>query len=216
MKRLTVRLVAGVVALAATATARASITAFDWNEAVVLRLSDARTIEGRFHGELGTPKDTMAYAPRYERWRESIGWQWAPALGESLIVTHGPGAPARGAFRGFANGMLLLGTPDSCVHLVVRLGGNVEVRRTADPAMDSDWLAARPLWKRAPSLHAIELSTEGERIAVPTSVIVKSSQKPDAGSSMAGGILLGLVVGVVLAGLAAPAAWAAVYSQPVF
>jgi len=145
-------------AVAAPPAACASITAPDWNEPIVLKLKDGRQLSGRYHGDVGFPEN-VDYAERYEAWLDTFGPQAAPALGESLVVARPGAPPIRGPFRGFAEGGLLLGTADSCLDLVVPLGNHVEVRRAAEEAPDSDWLAARKLWNSAPSAYAIVLQT---------------------------------------------------------
>lgn len=71
----------------------------------------------------------------------------------TLLVARASAEPLRGVFAGFAGGDLLLATVDSCSFLVAPLDGN-NVRRTDEPAMDSDWIAARGLWKAAPSPYS--------------------------------------------------------------
>ena len=156
--------------LSSPRAARASITSFDWNQPIILKLKDGRLLSGHFHGELGFAENE-AYSERYEAWLGSVGTQAAPALGESLIVARQGAPPIRGAFCGFADEHLLLGTADSCIHVVVSLGGHVEVRRAGEEAPDPDWLAARKLWKSAPSLHAIALKSDSASTAVPVALI---------------------------------------------
>src|SRR5207344_757701 len=103
------------------------------NGVVTLRLADGRAIGGRYRGMLGWPSDPATYADRYESWRQQIGADAAPALGETLRVTCKTGVPVSGPFRGLAGPALLLGTEDSCVHLVVPLEQVQEAYRALEP-----------------------------------------------------------------------------------
>jgi hypothetical protein len=78
--------------------------------------------------------------------------------------------------------------------------------------MDSSWIAARPLWKRAPAPRALVLRNEDGTIAVPESKIATRKSVHDAGSALAGGVLLGVVIG----GIVATAAFAAALSHSAF
>src|SRR5262249_10986919 len=80
-------LVAFIGTLVTTSFGRAqSITSLDWKEPVVLKLTDGRRLEGRYCGTLGSPDDGSDYAETYQGWRESLGPDGAPALGETLVV----------------------------------------------------------------------------------------------------------------------------------
>ena len=197
--------------LAAPPAACASITAPDWNEPIVLKLKDGRQLSGRYHGDVGFPEN-VDYAERYEAWLVTFGPQAAPALGESLVVARPGAPPIRGAFRGFAEGRLLLGTADSCLDLVVPLGNHVEVRRAAEEAPDSDWLAARKLWNSAPSAYAIVLqTTDGIRVAIPRTVIAKLSTVHEGGGDVAAGLVMGVIIGALIGGALAAAGWASAF-----
>jgi len=211
-------LTALIGALATTPAARASsITSFDKDEASLLTLRDGREVAGRYQKMLGSPKDSIAYAERYEGWRGMLGPQSAPALGETLVVVRRSAEPLRGTFRGFAGSALLLGTPDSCVHLLVPLDKHVVVRRAGDPDMDSDWIAARRLWRRAPSPYAFILKTsDGAAVVVPATTVAQRHLRPLTGGEVARNAVLGVVVFGALLCLAGMAAMAASFSQPMF
>jgi hypothetical protein len=166
---------------------------------------------------LGSPKDSIAFGERYEGWRGALGPQSSPALGETLVVVRRSAKPLRGTFRGFAGNALLLGTPDSCVHLLVPLDKHVEVRRVGDPAMDSDWIAARRQWKHAPSPYAFVLKTsDGAAVAVPATMVADRHSKPLSGGEVARNAVLGVVVIGALLFLAGLAAFSSSFSQPMF
>jgi hypothetical protein len=206
-------LAAVIAALVAPVPGRAySLTSFEWNERVTLKLVDGRRLEGNFRGVLGPPAETSDYETRYSAWREELGSTSAPMLGETLLVTRGKDASVRGAFRGLADGALLLGLRDSCVLLVLPVNPGTDIRRVDEPSMDSSWIAARPLWKRAPAPRALVLRNEDGTIAVPESKIATRKSVHDAGSALAGGVLLGVVIG----GIAAVAALGAALSHSAF
>lgn len=207
---LTAILAAMIGALSATPAARAaSITTFEKDEASLLRLRDGRIVAGRFRTMLGSPKDSIGYSERYEGWRAMLGPRSAPALGETLVVSR-RSAELRGAFRGFAGNALLLGTEDSCVHLLVRLDKHTQVRRAGDPDMDPDWNAARNQWKRAPSPYAFELKTsDGATAVVPATMVAERHLKPLTG----GEVVRNAVVGVVVIGSLLCLAWLAAMSE---
>lgn len=206
-------LAAVIAALVAPVPGRAySLTSFEWNERVTLKLVDGRRLEGNFRGVLGPPVETSDYETRYSAWREELGSTSAPMLGETLLVTRGKDASVRGAFRGLADGALLLGSRDSCVLLVLPVNPGTDIRRVDEPSMDSSWIAARPLWKRAPAPRALVLRNEDGTIAVPESKIATRKSVHDAGSALAGGVLLGVVIG----GIAAVAALGAALSHSAF
>jgi hypothetical protein len=147
---------------------------------------------------LGWPTDPATYADRYESWRQGIGADAAPALGETLRVTCRTGPPVSGPFRGLAGQALLLGTADSCVHLVVPLDQVLEVNRDAEPGIDLGW-AATNTWPQGPSMYATAPWVDGRTVAVP---VVEAATMPpppaQAGStagSTAGGVILGVIVG---------------------
>jgi hypothetical protein len=206
-------LAAVIAVLVAPVPGRAySITSFEWNERVTLKLVDGRRLEGNFHGVLGPPVETSDYETRYSAWREELGSTSAPMLGETLLVARGKLASVRGAFRGFADGALLLGSPDSCVLLVLPIHDGTDMRRVDEPSMDSSWIAARPLWKRAPAPRVLVLRNEDGTIAVPESKIATRKSGHDAASAAVAGVLLGLVIGAVVAA----AAYASALSQSTF
>jgi len=206
-------LAAVIAVLVAPVPGRAySLTSFEWNEHVKLKLVDGRRLEGNYRGVLGPPVETSDYETRYSAWREELGSTSAPALGETLIVTRGKDASVRGAFRGFADDALLLASRDSCVLLVLPVDAGTDIRRVDEPSMDSSWIAARPLWKRAPAPRTLVLRSEDGTIAVPESKIATRGSVHDAGSALAGGLLLGVVIGAVVG----VAAYAAALSQSTF
>jgi hypothetical protein len=189
---------------ASTTTHAYSLTSFEWNEAITLKLVDGRSLEGNYRGSLGSTPSAIAFEERYETWRQGLGATSAPALGESLLVTRGGGAPVRGGFRGFAESALLLGTADSCTFLVVPLDGKTDVRRIDEPSMGSDWIAARELWKSAPAPSVLVLKAGKRTVAVPTSMIASQSSRPSPGHGFTGGLLVGVLLGAI-AGWAASA-----------
>ena len=205
---------AGLVALLGTLSTAAtthaySLTSFEWDEPIALKLVDGRSLEGRYRGSLGSTPSAIAFAERYETWRHGLGATSAPALGESLLVTRGGGAPVRGVFCGFAQAALLLGSADSCVQLVVQVDANTDVRRSDEPSMGSDWIAARELWKSAPAPSVLGLKTGKRTVAVPASMIASQSSRPSPGHSFTGGLLLGVLIGAI----AGAAAVASAYSH---
>jgi hypothetical protein len=204
-------LVAIVGMLTVPSLARASITSFDWNEPVALKLVDGRQLEGRFRGMLGQPTDPVDYAARYETWRSTMDVGFTPALGETLIVTRRKGASLRGPFRGFSDNFLLLGTADSCVSLVVPPGKDVQLRRVDEQARDS--FPIRQPWKSAPSLYSIALQVQGVTVAVPATKFTSRSVTPHHGSDASGALAVGVVLGVILGAVAMGAAMASAYSH---
>jgi hypothetical protein len=206
--------VIAVAALAAAPAHARSITALDKDEPSTLELKDGRRVVGRYRSMLGSPRESADYAGRYEAWRTRLGAEPAPALGESLIVFRGSAEPARGTFRGFADRAILLGTADSCVHLVVPLDKHVAVRRTVAASTEPDWLATRGRWKSAPSLYAFALrSDEGTTFAVPTTLVAQRHKLPPTTGQRLGGLLLGAVVFTTLICLAGMTAMAASFNN---
>ena len=193
---------------ASTTTHAYSLTSFEWNEPITLKLVDGRSLEGSYRGSPGSTPSAIAFEERYETWRQGLGATAAPALGESLLVTRGGGAPMRGGFRGFAERALLLATADSCTFLVVPMDGKTDVRRIGEPSMDSDWIAARELWKSAPAPSVLLLKTGKRTVAVPASMIASQSSRPSPSHSFAGGLLVGVLLGAI--------AGAAAYSSALF
>jgi len=165
-----------------------------WNDVVTLRLADGRALGGRYRGMLGWPTDPTTYAARYESWRQDIGTDAAPALGETLRVTCTTGAPVSGPFRGIAGQALLLGSEDSCVHLVVPLEQVQEVYRGEEPGIDLGW-AAKNTWLEAPSAYATALWVEGRTLAVPFVEPATAAPPPPQASSVAGPVILGVIAG---------------------
>ena len=177
-----------------------------WGECVTLRLTDGRTLAGSWRGPLGSPFQPTDYASRYEAWRGPWGSFTAPALGESLLVTRKTGEPLTGEFKGFAGGALLLATPDSCAHLMVKLDEVADVRRASDPATEAEWAAAREHWTDAPSLDGIALQSGQTTLAIPTAAIAADGAIPPAvgGSGAGSGSGAGVVIlGVLAAGVVA-------------
>ena len=182
-----------------------SITSFDWNEPVVLRLADGRQLAGRYRGVLGSAEDGSDYAYRYDAWRDALGPDAAPALGETLVVARRSGEPMRGVHRGFGDRCLLLGTADSCKLRMVELKEIEDVRPLAGSNAGPGWPEARR-WKSAPSPFAIEIRTGDSRVAVPATMVVGRSAAPHPTSN---GVVTGLVVGLLIGALAVAAAVAA-------
>jgi hypothetical protein len=191
-----------------------SITSFELNEPVALKLRDGRQVTGRYRGAVGAAKDSTAYPERYEDWRGASGPQSAPALGESLVVTRESAGSWRGAFGGFAGRAMLLGTPDSGVYQLVPLDKHVSVRRASEPIADSDWLAARKRWKSGPSMYVIAVQTDDASLAVPATMLAERAALPRPGSSVTRGVLVGLLIGTVLVSIAVAAALASSFSEP--
>jgi len=207
--------------LMTSSTGRAnSLTSYEWDEPVTLKLASGRRVEGRYRGTLGAASST-SYAERYAAWLDEVGSTSAPALGETLVVRPGSGEPLRGAFGGFFGGELLLATEDSDSYLIVPISGN-DVRRTDEPAMDSDWIAARELWRSAPTPYSYVIQTEQGTVAVPATAIGSSAAKKTSvgseghggisgGASSGGGsggggggaVVAGVLVGALVAGLVA-------------
>jgi len=162
--------------LMTSSTGRAySLTSYEWDEPVTLKLAGGRRVEGRYRGTLGAASST-SYAERYAAWLDEVGSTSAPALGETLVVQPGSGEPLRGAFGGFFGGELLLATEDSDSYLIVPISGN-DVRRADEPAMDSDWIAARELWRSAPTPYSYVVQTEQGTVAVPATAIGSSAAR---------------------------------------
>ena len=208
-RRLVPAALIGTLATAPVGRAQ-SITSFDWNEPVVLRLVDGRQLAGRYRGVLGSAEDGSDYAYRYDAWRDALGPDGAPALGETLVVARRSGEPMRGVHRGFGDRCLLLGTADSCKLRMVELKEIEDVRPAADSNAGPGWPDARP-WKSAPSPYAIELRTGDARVAVPATMVVGRSAAPHS-NDVATGLLVGLLIGA-LAVAAAVAAMANAYSH---
>ena len=191
---------------ASTTTHAYSLTSFEWNEPITLKLVDGRSLEGNYRGSPGSTPSAIAFEERYETWRRGLGATSAPALGESLLVTRGGGTPVLGAFRGFAEGALLLGTADSCCQLVVQVDAKTDVRRSDEPGTGSDWMAARELWKSAPAPNVLVLQAGKRTVAVPASMIASQSSRPSPSHSFAGGLLVGVLLGAIaMAGACASA-----------
>jgi hypothetical protein len=204
------------------------ITSFEPNAPTTLTLSDGRRIEGRYRGTLGSATGAP-YAERYAAWLDEVGPTSAPALGETLLVTRASGELLRGVFRGFADGDLLLATGDNSFLLVETLHGN-NVRRTDEPSMNSDWIAAHKQWKSAPAPYADIVQTDDAMLAVLGASIAMSSATPDggftrkggsdgggSGGAVAAGVILGVLIGGLLAyavvGAAVGAAFASAFSH---
>jgi hypothetical protein len=190
-----------------------SITSYELNEPVALKLRDGRQVTGRYRGAVGAARDSMPYADRYETWRGELGPRSAPALGESLVVTRKSVESGRGAFRGFAGNALLLGTSDSCVFLVVPLDKHVAVRRAAEPVADSDWRAARKHWKSGPTLLVVALQTDDAALAVPATMVAERVALPRPRSTATRGVLLAVILGAVLVSVALGTALASSFSE---
>ena len=215
---------AGLLASPCVAGAQ-SITSWSPDEHVTVRLADGRRLEGRYRGTVGSATDAP-YAGRYAAWLDDVGPTSAPALGETLLVEHGQGGPLRGVFVGFADGQPLLATGDSCSFLVAWVNGN-DVRRTDEPAMDSDWIAARGLWKSAPAPYVVIIETDSGSLAVQATAIVSSMSVPEctgsqnhgsgggdgAAGAVAAGVILGVLIGGLLAYVAVGAAFASAFSH---
>jgi hypothetical protein len=197
------------------------ITSFEPDAPITVTLSDGRRIEGHYRGTLGSAPGTP-YAERYAAWLDEVGPTSAPALGETLLVTRASGELLRGVFRGFADGDPLLATGDSCSLLVVSLHGN-NVRRTDEPSMNSDWIAAHKQWKSAPAPYTYIVQTDDATLAVPATAIASSTPTPDccasrssgggSGGVVVAGVLLGLLVGGLVAYAAIGAAFASAFSH---
>ena len=213
--------VVGTLTTSATGQAY-SLTSHEWDQPIALRLESGRRLEGRYRGTIGAPTATP-YAKRYAAWLDEVGSTSAPALGETLIVERGVHEPLRGVFGGFFGGELLLATEDSCSFLVVRPPAN-GVRRTDEPAMDSDWIAARDLWRSGPTPHAYVVQVEEGTVAVPATSIVSSRSSPCAGGgsgggggggggAVAAGVIVGVLLGAAIAYVAVGAAVASAFSH---
>ena len=192
----------GIAALATPRAARAqSITSFDWNQPVALKLVDGRRIAGRYHGTLGSPSTAGPYAERYASWRSELGPDQAPARRDSLVVFRSASeGMLHGRFRGIAGGALLLGTVDSCVYMVVPLKKIAAVRLAEYADADSIWTGVEQRWKAAPTEYATVLQTEFETLAVPDEFV--TAMKTENGSGGSGGGAAAIVVLAVIAGAA--------------
>jgi hypothetical protein len=188
----------GTIAALLPAPAHAA-TPHEWNDVVTLRLADGRAIGGRYRGMLGWPTDPSTYADRYEAWRQQIGTDAAPALGETLRVTCRTGARVSGPFRGLAGQALLLGSDDSCADLVVPLEQVQEAHRALEPGIDLGW-AARNTWPEGPSTYATAIWVDGRTLTVP--VVEAASTPPPAAQagSAAGGTAGAAILGVLVGG----------------
>jgi hypothetical protein len=200
--------------LSAPATTQAySLTTWSWNEPVKLQLVDGREIEGRFRGVLGRTSDPGTHVARYAKWRSKLGASAAPALGDTLLVTRASGEPVRGALRGFADKVLLLGTEDSCRCLVLPLNELTEVRLDGGHGQDARAFANLKRWKSAPSLYSVALESEGGEIAVPVTMVASREMLPRPGNRTTS-VTVGLLVCAVLVVTAAAAAVASSFMQP--
>lgn len=198
--------------LAGSSPVRAySITSFEWNESVTLRLADGREVEGHFKGMLGKPTDPVDYDARYEEWRSTMDPATVPALGETLVVTGRDGAVVRGAFRGLADDVMLLGAADSLLSLVVPRNGHVQIQRAGEKSLDS--FPVRQHWKTAPSLYSIAIQVGHTTYAVPAVGITSGNVRPHHGGDAGEGLAMGLVLGLVLGAVAAGAALASAFSH---
>jgi hypothetical protein len=201
-----------LVLLSSSSPARAySLTSFEWNESVTLKLADGRQLEGRFKGLLGKPTDPVDYDAHYEAWRSTMEPATVPALGETLIVTSRDGAVVRGAFRGLADDVMLLGAADSSLSRVVPLRGHVQIQRVGEKSLDS--FPIRGHWKFAPSLYSMAIQVGHVTYAVPAIGITSQNITPHHGSDHGEGLAMGLVVGLVLGAVAAGAAMASAFSH---
>jgi len=203
-------LVACIGSLATPPRARAqSITGYDWNEPVTLKLRDGRQIEGRYRGVLGAPDSDTPYSERYAAWRNET----SPELGETLDVALKSGDTMSGTFHGFTDAAVLLGTADSCVLLMLTFkqirGVHLGHERPADPG----WAALKKSWKSAPSLCVIALQSDGLNQAVPVSMVVRQAPKHNSGNDVVGGVVAGVLVGAVITGIAMAAAMASMFSH---
>jgi small nuclear ribonucleoprotein (snRNP)-like protein len=90
-----------------------SISGYDWNDPVTLKLRDGRKLEGHYRGVLGAPDSDTPYADRYAAWRSDMDPAMSPVLGETLDVALKSGDTMSGTFHGFADAAVLLGSADS-------------------------------------------------------------------------------------------------------
>ena len=187
----------GVIAAPAGAHAQSITSAYGWDDCITLRLHDGRVLGGRWRGTFGSLEHPADYDCRYEKWRGPWGSYTGPALGESLLVSRSEDQPVSGAFRGFCGRSLLIGTADSCAHLVVTLNQVTDVRRSSDPATEPEWTAARERWTTAPSLDAIVIQSGPATLAVPAAMVASDAPKPSNGASPGGGTAALVVLGVV-------------------
>lgn len=213
-KHLSPVLLAVLIGAACTASAaRAySLSTWSWNESITIKLTDGRTIEGRYRGVFGRSFDPAKYPDRYEAWRAKLGPAAPPALGETLLVAREAGGQVRGPLRGFANHALLIGTDDSCVCFVVPLDKHGEAVLVTGAAATGT--AAHRRWKSAPSLYVVSLQVDGTSVAVPVSMVASRSMLPPAGSNPSLTPLVGVLVAAVLLSGAAIAAAASAFNQP--
>jgi len=210
-------LAATIGVLASPSVGRAySLTTWSWNEPITLKLTDGRSIEGRYRGVSGRTANPDTYAERYAKWRHKLGSQAAPALGETLLVTRAAGEPVRGAFRGFGDHALLLGTADSCLCLVLPLDRLTEVRLASASGSDAAVFTAHRRWKSAPALYAVALEREGTSFAVPVAMVASREMLPRAGANTAVTLVAGMFVTAALLIGATIAVMNSAFSQPMF
>jgi len=209
MKPASIRVcVQSLIAIAAVSTpAHASLSSPDRNEPVTLVFACGRQVEGRYRGLLGTIT-AERYPARYDAWRSHLGLVEAPGLGDSVLVLRSSTAPARGVCRGFVNDALLLGRADGCADLVLPLAAIDAVVRVDASAPDSSWTGVRQRWKHAPSLCVVAVQVGDTTLAAPPTSIAATVRHDDPGSAMAGGLMLGVVVGGLLASWALASMWA--------
>jgi hypothetical protein len=200
--------------LSPAATHAYSLTSWSWNEPITLKLVDGRQVEGRYRGVSGRASNPDTYGERYATWRAKHARDAAPALGDTLLVTGASGEPLRGAFRGFADHALLIGTEDSCLYLVLPLKEVTAVRLVGASDEDAKELAAHQRWKSAPSVYAVSLQTDSNAFAVPLTMVASREMLPRPGGNRTMTVAVGVLVVVVLAAGAALAVVASSFSQP--
>lgn len=198
--------------LSAPSTGRAySLTSYSWNEPVTLKLTDGRSIEGRYRGVFGRTSDPGHYAERYAKWRANAA---APALGETLVVSRASGEPVRGRLHGFADHAILLGTEDSCRLLILPLDKLTDVQRTNDDGTEAASVETLRRWRSAPSLYTVALEDEAGAFAVPVTSVASREMLPRAGGNTTATVVTGVLVAAVLLAGAAAAAMASAFAHP--
>jgi hypothetical protein len=190
-----------------------TISGYDWNDPVTLRLRDGRKLDGRYRGVLGAPDSDTPYADRYAAWRSDMAPATSPALGEMLDVALKSGDTVSGTFHGFADTAVLLGTADSCILVVLPFKQIRDLRREHGTQDDPGWSAAKKRWKSAPSLCVIAVQSEGLTQGVPVSMVVGQAPKHASRGDHVARAALAVVVGAAILGLAMTAAVASTFSH---
>jgi len=192
-----------------------------WDHEVSVRLADGRALGGRHRGAIGSWSDPAGYPARFAAWQDSLrAGAVAPALGESLVLVRRPGEPVAGAFRGFGPRAVLLGTADSCLHLVVLVDHVIGVDGPGARDSSADLAELRETWASGPALDALAIDVAGTTFAIPVHAFAAGEWTPPPSAAgelvrgVAGGAAIGLGMLAASLALASVVIWSLARSTP--